>query len=151
MATRTAPVSARSWRSYAKGTVKSVGNSDLQETRHFCYRCSHFYNTGNKVKATIYSLRSQSCSLWSSEIKRESFSLVETSFDGRYHREGNLVKLTIKNKLEWKFEAHITVKGIVILIYYKYTETYLLRNSRKRSGASKLWYLPPSRHLMASA
>ena len=63
----------------------------------------------------------------------------------------NLVKLTIKNKLEWKFEAHITVKGIVILIYYKYTETYLLRNSRKRSGANKLWYLPPSRHLMALA
>ena len=38
-------------------------NSDLQETRHFCYRCSHFYNTGNKVKATIYSLRSPSYSL----------------------------------------------------------------------------------------
>ena len=33
-----------------KGIVKSVGNSDLQETRRFCYRCSHFHNTGNKVK-----------------------------------------------------------------------------------------------------
>ena len=88
MATRTAPVSARSWRFHTKGTVKSVGNSGLQETRHFCYRCSHFYNTGNKVKATIYSLRSQSCSLWSSE----------TSFDGGYHRLDNLVKLTIKHK-----------------------------------------------------
>ena len=88
MATRTAPVSARSWRFHTKGTVKSVGNSDLQETRHFCYRCSHFYNTGNKVKATIYSLRSQSCSLWSSE----------TRFDAGYHRVGSLVKLTIKHK-----------------------------------------------------
>ena len=47
---------------------------------------------------------------WNQET--ESFSHVETSFDGRYHREGNLVKLTIKNKLEWKFEAHTTGKAI---------------------------------------
>ena len=144
MATRTAPVSARSWRSYAKGTVKSVVNSDLQETRHFCYRCSHVYNTGNKVKATIYSLRSPSCLLWSSE----------TSFDVRYHKLGNLVKLTIKqvwglynNKRNWLLNTEWLT---IILIYYKLAETYLLRSSRKRSDANKLWYLPPSRHLMAS-
>ena len=38
--------------------------------------------------------------------------LKQVQVDGRYHREGNLVKLTIKNKLEWKFEAHTTVKAI---------------------------------------
>ena len=66
-------------------TILRKRDCTWKETRHFCYRCSHFYNTGNKVKATIYSLRSPSCSLGS----------IETSFDGRYQRVGNLVKFTI--------------------------------------------------------